>query len=352
MSEFFHNLSWQALTNDNDSIQVKFEAATELVKSINYLIQQNIYNIKKKSIEINKKTAGELIAKEPETIKTDNEKVEDKIVEDIINNNKTDYTKQKPPPTVRTEQEIDQDRIDWNKNFLATEIDKKNRDFQIIDDINAKNQSDLIKNIVDPNDGLITNEDVDQTDYNRNDNNEPVAPQLHPNVLKVIKEKISNVSDKVNADISDIPALEDTPSIAPPEFVRPTLQDILAQDTTDKTLSDLQNVRDEIKLNFAKPTGIRSVDDKNLADYYDTLQQIRSDLFISDDEEEPDQLRIPDLEDIPDFPEILDLPSVQDIPPPERPSLNLPDFVGVPSLEDIPSGRPENLIDQIHLSYP
>ena len=38
MSEFFHNLSWQALTNDNDSIQIKFEAITELVKSINYLI--------------------------------------------------------------------------------------------------------------------------------------------------------------------------------------------------------------------------------------------------------------------------------------------------------------------------
>ena len=89
----------------------------------------------------------------------------------------------------------------------------------------------------------------------------------------------------------------------------------MAQDTTEKTLSDLQNVRDEIKLNFPEPTGIRSVDDKNLADYYDTLQQIRPDLFISDDEEEPDQLRIPDLEDIPDFPEILDLPLVQDIPP-------------------------------------
>ena len=160
------------------------------------------------------------------------------------------------------------------------------------------------------------------------------------------------MSDKVNVDIPDIPALEDTLSIAPPEFVRPTLQDILAQDTTDKTLSDLQNVRDEIKLNFPEPTGIRSVDDKNLADYYDTLQQIKPDLFISDDEEKSDQLRIPDLEDIPDFPEILDLSSVQDIAPPERPSLNLSDFVDVPSLEDIPSGRPENLIDQIHLSYP
>ena len=74
MNESFHNLSWQALMKDNDSIQVKFEAVTELVKNINYLIQQNIYNNKKNSMKINKEIASELIAKEPETIKTDNEK--------------------------------------------------------------------------------------------------------------------------------------------------------------------------------------------------------------------------------------------------------------------------------------
>ena len=55
MSEFFHNLSWQALTNDNGSIQVKFEAATELVKNINNLIQKQVYENKKKTMEIGKK---------------------------------------------------------------------------------------------------------------------------------------------------------------------------------------------------------------------------------------------------------------------------------------------------------
>ena len=40
MSEFFHNLSWQALTNDDDSIQIEFKAITELVKSINLLLQK------------------------------------------------------------------------------------------------------------------------------------------------------------------------------------------------------------------------------------------------------------------------------------------------------------------------
>ena len=40
MSEFFHNLSWQTLTNENDSIKIEFSAITELVKSINLLLQK------------------------------------------------------------------------------------------------------------------------------------------------------------------------------------------------------------------------------------------------------------------------------------------------------------------------
>ena len=34
MSEFFHNLSWQVLTNENDSIKIEFTAITELVNLI------------------------------------------------------------------------------------------------------------------------------------------------------------------------------------------------------------------------------------------------------------------------------------------------------------------------------
>ena len=48
MSEFFHNLLWQALTKDNDSIETEFEAITELVKSINHLLQNKSTNQKRK----------------------------------------------------------------------------------------------------------------------------------------------------------------------------------------------------------------------------------------------------------------------------------------------------------------
>ena len=53
MSEFFHNLSRQALTNDNGSVKIKFEAITELVKSINSLLQQRIYESKKRAYKKN-----------------------------------------------------------------------------------------------------------------------------------------------------------------------------------------------------------------------------------------------------------------------------------------------------------
>ena len=82
----FHNLFWQALTNDYDSLQVQFEAATELVKSINHLIQKQIYETKKKTMEIGKKIVEQLTNKEQPTIKAEIEQVEENIVNDIITN--------------------------------------------------------------------------------------------------------------------------------------------------------------------------------------------------------------------------------------------------------------------------
>ena len=139
MSEFFHNLSWQSLTNDNDSVQLEFTAITELVRSINHLIQKEIYESNKKTLEVGKDIVERLLRKESETIKTEIEKVEENIVEDIINNDTTDYTPINIVPTVKIEDEIDQNRLEWNRNFLATEIATRQRDLEIIDDIEAKN---------------------------------------------------------------------------------------------------------------------------------------------------------------------------------------------------------------------
>ena len=77
------------------------------------------------------------MSKELEILKTNNEIVEQKVVTDILNNGNTDYT-QYNFPTVKTDKEADRDRINENKNYIATELVKEERDIQTIEDITKK----------------------------------------------------------------------------------------------------------------------------------------------------------------------------------------------------------------------
>ena len=97
-------------------------------------------------------------------------------------------------------------------------------------------------------------------------------------------------------------------------------------------------MRDEVvRLDFPQQTGIRGVDEQNLDDYYDTLQQIRPDLFIDEDDDVPDLSGMADLEDIPDFPEIPDLNLLIDTPS------NVP-YMLVPTDVDIGSSDPADIL--------
>ena len=184
MSELFHNLSWQALTNDNDSIMPQFDAITNLVKNINYLLQKETYEARKEQIKRRKEIVEQLTKQSREDNKTDQEKVEEKVVDNIINNNQTDFTPYFQIPVLKTEDKIDNDRIEQNKQFLEGELAKNERDFEIIDDIEAKNRHDLIKSAIDPGDGILTNEGITNLDYTKTERNEPAAPQLDPSVLR------------------------------------------------------------------------------------------------------------------------------------------------------------------------
>ena len=54
----------------------------------------------------------------------------------------------------------------------------------------------------------MTNEDITATDYTRNDNNEPVQPQLDPRVLNVMQEMVKIMAEQVAVMDSIPPALE------------------------------------------------------------------------------------------------------------------------------------------------
>ena len=119
---------------------------------------------------------------------------------------------------------------------------------QIIDNIEAKSQVDLIRSAIDPSDGVITNEDISQTDYTRSDNNEPIQPQLNPNVLNVMKEMVKTMQEQTSSIYDDIPALEDLPetNYAPPTILPPNLQDILTNEPPDRDLDNLVQIKEEV----------------------------------------------------------------------------------------------------------
>ena len=230
-------------------------------------------------------------------------------MKDILKNNATDYTPQYTIPTVKTDAESERDKIRENKNYIKTELVKKERDFQTIDDITKKNQKDLIRSVTDPADGILTNENVTSSDWTRSDNNEPVQPQLDPGVINVMQEMVRIMSEQMAIidSIKNPPQPLVNPSNNPIQITtQPDLQDILTKETPDFTdiikikdeitdvISDTNNVVPpnnivpQIRLDFPLPTGNPEIDQKNLDDYYDTLQQIRPDAFISEDEEDGD----------------------------------------------------------------
>ena len=165
------------------------------------------------------------------------------MVTDILNNDKTDYTPQYNFPTVKTDEEAERDRINENTNYIATELVKKRKGYT--NNRRHKNQIDLIRSIADPGDGVITNENVTSTDYTRNDNNEPVQPQLDQGVLNVMQEMVKIMAEQVAVMDSIPPPLEEIPQNNPIQIItQPDLQDLITKDEPD--LADIINIKDEI----------------------------------------------------------------------------------------------------------
>ena len=78
------------------------------------MLQKKIYKSKRKTLRINKELEKTFSNNQPETIQTKNEVVEQNIVTDIVNNNDTDYTPRYIVPTIKTKEQIDQNRVREN----------------------------------------------------------------------------------------------------------------------------------------------------------------------------------------------------------------------------------------------
>ena len=222
---------------------------------------------------------------------------------------------------------------------MKTELAKRERDIEIIQDIDPKTKVDLIKSLVVPVDGELptTNEEITSSDFTKTNNNEPQQPLVDPNVLRMMQEIVRNANAFVNEPDPNLPQItfddNPTPPQPPPRVKKPSLQEILTESDEKKVITELQKVKDEvvlppapppaaeeIRLDFPERTGIRSLDEINYEEHLDTLQQIRPDLFIDEEDDYVEPNVQPTSSDPMD---VTAQPDVQVIIPP----LNLPSII-------------------------
>ena len=141
MSEFFHNMSLQALTIDNDNIKIKFDAVIELNKNLKSLIRKDDRN----EIEIN-----ELKLSQFDEIKDKNQLIEEEVVNNIINDVQFEYPSDDQNLTFpNTSSEILNETKEHNKTDQAAYDAFNERDTEISQELITIARNDLIKSITD-----------------------------------------------------------------------------------------------------------------------------------------------------------------------------------------------------------
>ena len=136
---------------------------------------------------------------------------------------------------------------------MEGELAKNARDFEIAAEIEAQKQADLLRNIIDPGLGLITNKGTSSIDAIRNDNGDSVIPQLDPIALRGMEGLLNNLRNTIELSSDDE---DDDNDVKPPpgafylpmiDLTEPNLQDILTNDNQNAdALNEIRAIRDTI----------------------------------------------------------------------------------------------------------
>ena len=141
MSEFFHNLSLQALSIDDDSVKIEFDAIITLSKNLKFLIQddtRNDLNI----IDFQQQKFDE--------IKDKNQLIEAEVVNNIINDVQIDYPQDNQYltfPNTASEIAMQREANDIIKQKTFAAFNK--RDEEISQELITSARNDLIKSVID-----------------------------------------------------------------------------------------------------------------------------------------------------------------------------------------------------------
>ena len=141
MSEFFHNMSLQALTIDDDNVKIEFDAVIKLNENLKSLIRDDGRN------EIN---IIDFKQQQFDEIKDKNQLIEEEVVNNIVNDVQLDYPQDNqnlsfPNSASEIFKETEANYIIDNKDFAAFNA----RDEEISQELITTVRNDLIKSVTD-----------------------------------------------------------------------------------------------------------------------------------------------------------------------------------------------------------
>ena len=140
MSEFLHNLSWQALTIDNKKINIKFDAIVKLNKNIKRLFR-DIDRPNIKTLEFD----DYIIDNTRDKVQA----IEEEVVNNVINNVKVELPRDYKQPMPNTLVQIENDIKTIKKIKRKTEESLNDVYSEITHDLVTEARNDLLKSVTD-----------------------------------------------------------------------------------------------------------------------------------------------------------------------------------------------------------
>ena len=196
MSEFFHNLSLQALTIDDDNINIEFHEIIELNKNLKALIRDDERN----EIEI----VDNYFQKENfEEEKDEIQLIEEEVVSNILNNSKIEHPNENFSSLPNTPEEILHE-INQNKK-IDEKLEKavNQRDREISSEMIAEARNDLIKSMTDNVNETLLNKAASSLDIQeKNTSKQSVEEHIEKTIKKDNKQFLEKKRSSVKLKIS------------------------------------------------------------------------------------------------------------------------------------------------------
>ena len=201
MTEFYQDVSMQALSKSDNSVRLEFIAIVDLVENIAQLLNDKIEATIVSTKEGDRYFAFFLDEKDMKQQNMD--EIDKTTTEDSVE------TKKSTPPTVPSEDEVRKRNRQIKESFIQTKMEIDQPDLYAIERADRENKERLIRHIVNPTEDFTVNRRMTLQDLNLPESNSALPLQLPPNVNTIIDGITSNVLTEISRKtLPDLPEPE------------------------------------------------------------------------------------------------------------------------------------------------